>query len=60
MNPHYLSDQDFIIACEDESLTPEQFYHNVQRFVDGGLWRSLQGSWQRQVQIWIDDGIVSL
>lgn len=60
MNPHYLSDQDFIIACEDGSLTPEQFNHNVQRFVDGGLWRSLQGCWQRQVQIWVDDGLVSL
>lgn len=60
MNPHYLSDIDFIAACEDGSITPEQFNHNVQRFVDGGIWRSLQGSWQRQVAIWVEDGIVSL
>ena len=60
MNPHYLSDIDFIIACEAATITEEQFRHNVQRFVDGGLWRSLHGSWQRQVQIWVDDGIVSL
>ncbi len=60
MNSNHLDDTAFIIACEDGSISPEQFHHNVQRFVDGGLWRSLQGSWQRQVQIWIDDGIVSL
>ena len=60
MNPHYLSDPEFITACESETLTEEQFNFNVQRFVDGGLWRSLQGAWQRQVQIWVDDGIVSL
>lgn len=60
MNSNYLNDTDFIIACEDGSITPEQFNHNVQRFVDGGIWRHLQGSWQRQVQIWVEDGIVSI
>jgi len=60
MNPDYLSDIDFIAACENASITQEQFEHNVQRFVDSGVWRSLQGAWQQQVQLWIDDGIVSL
>ncbi len=56
----YLSDTDFVIKAEDGTLTREQFDFNVQRFVDGGLWRSLQGSWQRVVTGWAAAGLVDI
>lgn len=50
---------DFIIAVEDGSITEEQFEANAQAFVDSGVWRHLQGSWQRVVQSWIDQGLIT-
>lgn len=50
----------FIIACEDGTLTHEQFDEYAQTFVDSGIWRSLQGSWQRTVMDWADKGLVNL
>jgi hypothetical protein len=41
----------FIMGVEDGTLTEEEFFDNVQSFVDSGIWRSLQGSWQRMVLI---------
>ena len=51
---------DFIMAIEDGSLTQEQFDENAQAFVDSGVWRHLQGSWQRMVMNWADQGLVEL
>jgi hypothetical protein len=51
---------DFIMACEDGSLTQEQFDDNAQAFVDSGVWKHLQGSWQRMVINWADQGLVEL
>jgi hypothetical protein len=50
----------FITACEDGSLTQEQFDEHAQAFVDSGIWRSLQGSWQRTVHNWAEQGLVNL
>lgn len=47
---------DFIMAVEDGSITKEQLHDNIQAFVDSGVWRSLQGSWQREVNAWADLG----
>lgn len=55
-----LSTFDFILASEDGSLTEEQFYASAQSFVDSGVWRQLQGSWQRTVLSWVDAGLVTL
>lgn len=49
---------EFIIAAETETLTQEDFDASAQAFVDSGVWRSLQGSWQRAVRQWIEDGLV--
>ena len=49
----------FIMAAEDGTLTQEDFDNHAQAFVDSGIWRSLQGSWQRTVQNWIDSGLVT-
>ena len=49
----------FIMAAEDGTLTQEDFDNHAQAFVDSGIWRSLQGSWQRTVQSWIEEGLVS-
>jgi hypothetical protein len=46
----------FIMGVEDGTLTEEEFFDNVQSFVDSGIWRSLQGSWQRMVLHWADAG----
>jgi len=51
---------DFIMACENGELTQEQFEQHAQAFVDSGIWRSLQGSWQRTVMSWADEGLVVL
>lgn len=50
----------FIMAVEDGTLTQEQFDQQAQAFVDSGVWRSLQGSWQRAVYAWADAGLVTL
>lgn len=55
-----MDDIDFIIAVEDGSLTAEQFHEYAQGFVDRGLWRSLQGSWQRGVLRWAEQGLVTI
>lgn len=47
---------DFIMGIEDGTLTEEEFFENVQSFVDSGIWRSLQGSWQRAVYNWVENG----
>ena len=51
---------DFIMGVENGTLTNEEFEENAQKFVDSGVWRSLQGSWQRTVQAWVDMGLVTL
>jgi uncharacterized cupin superfamily protein len=50
----------FIIGIEDGSLTEEEFYDQAQGFVDSGIWKSLQGSWQRMVYAWAEQGLVTL
>ena len=50
----------FIMGIEDGSLSEEEFFDNVQTFVDSGIWRSLQGSWQRMVYAWADQGYCDL
>lgn len=47
----------FITACEDGTMDQERFDNEVQDFVDSGIWRNLQGSWQRTVRGWIDQGL---
>lgn len=59
-NPDQLDTVSFIMAVEDGSITQEQFDASAQAFVDSGVWRSLQGSWQRAVQNWYDYGLVTL
>ncbi len=56
----YLSDLDFVVKAEAGSLTREEFDYNVQRFVDGGLWRELRPSWQRVVSGWAAAGLVDI
>jgi hypothetical protein len=51
---------DFIIGVENGTLSNEEFHDNVQAFVDSGVWRNLQGSWQRAVQIWVEAGYATL
>jgi len=58
--PDFLNSVDFVIACEDGSLTDDQFDASAQAFVDSGLWRHLQGSWQRRVMDWVDNGLIEL
>jgi len=55
-----LSDLAFIIAAEEGTLTAAQFGYNAQRFVDSGTWRHLQGSWQRTVLSWAEEGLVDI
>jgi hypothetical protein len=50
----------FIMAIEDGSMTEEDFFENVQDFVDGGTWKHLQGSWQRMVHGWAEAGHCTL
>lgn len=50
----------FIMGIEDGSLTEDEFFDNVQGFVDSGIWRSLQGSWQRMVYDWANRGFCTL
>lgn len=49
----------FIMAAEDGTLTEEEFSESAQAFVDSGVWRHLQGSWQRTVASWIEQGLVN-
>lgn len=58
--PNQLDGLSFIMACEEGSITKEQFEASAQAFVDSNIWRSLQGSWQRQVYHWADQGLVSI
>lgn len=51
---------DFIMSIEDGSLTNDQFFDNVQDFVDSGIWKSLQGSWQRMVYTWEQSGYCTI
>jgi hypothetical protein len=55
---HYLSDIDFINAAESGTLTPEQLEANAQRFYLGGRWKHLQGAWQRQIEAWLQWGVI--
>lgn len=50
----------FIMAIEDGSMTEDYFYENAQTFVDSGIWRNLQGSWQRMVMEWANQGLVEI
>jgi len=50
----------FIMAVEDGSLTQEDFDNYAQKFVDSGIWRQLQGSWQRAVLSWAEQGLVTI
>ncbi len=60
VDPDFLDTVGFITAAEEGSLTQEQFDASAQAFVDSGTWRHLQGSWQRNVRDWADQGLVSL
>jgi len=51
---------EFIMAVEDGSLNTDQFMDNVQDFVDSGVWKSLQGSWQRMVMAWSESGYCTI
>ena len=59
-NPDFLDTVSFIMAAEAGELTRAQFDASAQAFVDSGVWRSLQGSWQSAVLGWADAGLVSL
>ncbi len=48
------------MAVEDGSITQEDFDASAQAFVDSGVWHHLQGSWQRAVRDWADQGLVTL
>lgn len=50
----------FIMSYEDGTLTYDEFQQNAQSFVDSGIWKSLQGSWQRAVYSWAEAGHVTL
>lgn len=51
---------DFIIKVETGTLTDDEFVQHAQAFVDSGVWKSLQGSWQRTVYHWANCGHVVL
>ena len=51
---------EFIVACEEGTLTQEDFDTYAQQFVDSGVWMHLQGSWQRTVRDWAAQGLVNL
>ncbi len=57
-NSNKLDDLAFIMAVEDGSITQEQFDASAQSFVDRGIWKRLQGSWQRMVHDWAQQGLV--
>lgn len=59
-NTDRLSTLDFIMAAEGGDLTQAQFEASAQDFVDSGIWRGLQGSWQRTVRSWAEAGLVTL
>lgn len=60
MENNKLTPFQFVIAYENGTLTEDQFDASVQEFVDSNIWRDLQGSWQRDVQRWINYGLVSI
>ena len=51
---------DFVIAVENRAITDAEFEASAQAFVDSGVWRGLQGSWQRAVREWASQGLVTL
>jgi hypothetical protein len=55
-----LNNLDFIIGVEQGTITQEEFEASAQAFVDSGVWRSLQGFWQRAVRDWAAQGLVTL
>lgn len=59
-NQNRLDTVSVILAVEDGSITHEQFEASAQSFVDSGVWRSLQGSWQRAVGSWVESGAVCI
>ncbi len=59
-DPNFLDSLDFIIAVENHDVSQDQFDASAQPFVDSGVWRHLQGSWQRTVLEWVNRGMVSL
>lgn len=58
MNPYYMPDHTFKAAVELQDIAPDHFHFNAQRFVDGGAWRSWGPAWAREVQTWVDGGVV--
>lgn len=50
----------FVLAVETGALSQEEIEADAQKLVDSGVWRHLQGSWQRTVRDWADAGIVTL
>lgn len=50
----------FIMALESGEASQEYVEANAQAFVDSGVWRHLQGSWQRTVHQWAEAGLVNL
>lgn len=54
---HYLAPAAFIIAVEDGTITQEQFSRSVRSFITSGQWLHLQGSWHRQVALWLQEGL---
>ena len=55
-----MSTLDFIIEIEMGTMSEDDFFDNVQAFVDEGTWRHLQGFWQRAVHNWAEEGYVTL
>ena len=51
---------DFIIQVESGEASADFVREHAQSFVDSGVWRSLQGSWQRLVHHWAEVGIVTI
>ena len=51
---------EFITSVEDGSISEDDFLDNVQEFVDTDIWQELQGSWQRMVLGWAENGFCSI
>ena len=50
----------FIMKVESGELSNDEFFQHAQEFVDSGIWKNLQGSWQRAVHSWEEMGYVTL
>lgn len=59
-DPDFLCPFDFILAIEQGTITEDQFAASAQSFVDSGVWTQLQGSWQRHVRLWAEQGLVTI